>query len=44
MSMKAALLAAVPCGAAEQNAHPPWRSFVLWMLVRPGLGCFHFRL
>lgn len=40
--MKAALLAAVPRGAAEQNVHHPRRSFVLCFLVRPGLGCFLF--
>lgn len=40
--MKAALLAAVPRGAAEQNVHHPRRSLVLCFLVRPGLGCFLF--
>lgn len=38
--MKAALFAALPRGAAEQNVCHPRRSFVSCFLVRPGLGCF----
>lgn len=40
--MKAALLAAVPRGAAEQNVHHPRRSFVLCFFgeTRPGMFPF----